>query len=203
MPVAEVRLESVGHRFEGGEQLFRDISLDLLPGRVYALTGPSGSGKSTLLSILAGWTAPAEGKVQRDPGARTAWVFQNPHGVAARSALDHVVLPLLARGLHRAEAEVAARELLAGFRLSGLADRPFGGLSGGEAQRLMLARGIATDPSLLLVDEPTAQLDRRTADTVNESLAALRSPRTVVVVATHDPSTRDMCTDQIDLAGFR
>lgn len=203
MPVAEVRLDSVGHRFEGAEQLFTGVSLTLRPGRVYALTGPSGSGKSTLLSILAGWLRPTEGTVERDPDARTAWVFQNPHGVAGRTALDHVVLPLLARGLRRAEAEVAARALLGGFLLSGLEHRQFSSLSGGEAQRLMLARGIASDPRLLLVDEPTAQLDRRTADGVNESLAALRAPQTVVVIATHDPSTRDMCTDHIDLAGFR
>lgn len=203
MPVAGVRLDSVGHRFDGGDQLFRDVSLVLEPGRVYSLTGPSGSGKSTLLSILAGWLDPSQGRVHRDASARTAWVFQSPHGVASRAALDHVVLPLLARGLRRPEAEIAARELLGRFMLADLEARAFGSLSGGEAQRLMLARGIATDPSLLLIDEPTAQLDRRTADSVNDTLAGLRSPRTVVVIATHDMSTRERCTDDIDLAGFR
>jgi lipoprotein-releasing system ATP-binding protein len=204
VPVAApLRLEAVGHRFEGGDQLFRGLSISLEPGRVYALTGPSGSGKSTLLSILAGWMHPAEGTVVRDASARVSWVFQNPHGVAARTALDHVVLPLLARGYHRRDAEHAARELLARFMLAGLEARPFGALSGGEAQRLMLARGIAAEPYLLLVDEPTAQLDRRTAETVKDSLVALPSPRTIVVIATHDPSVRDTCTDRIDLDGFR
>ena len=204
MPLApSLALESVGHRFEGAEHLFRGLSLVLVAGRVYALTGPSGSGKSTLLSILAGWMRPSEGAVTRDAAARVSWVFQNPHGVAARTALDHVALPLLARGLRRPEAELAARELLGRFGLARLHGRPFASLSGGEAQRLMLARGIAAVPDLLLVDEPTAQLDRRTAETVNDSLVALRSPGTIVVIATHDPSTRDRCTDLIDLEGFR
>ena len=204
MPLApSLALESVGHRFEGAEHLFRGLSLTLEAGRVYALTGPSGSGKSTLLSILAGWLQPSEGTVSRDEAARVSWVFQNPHGVAARSALDHVALPLLARGLGRRDAEAAARELAGRFSLAGVAHRPFASLSGGEAQRLMLARGIAADPDLLLVDEPTAQLDRWTAEAVNDSLLALRSPGTIVVIATHDPSTRDRCTDLIDLEGYR
>ena len=203
MLVSGIRLDGVGHRFGDGARLFGGITLTLEPGRVYALTGPSGSGKSTLLGILAGWTTPAEGRVERSAEARTAWVFQNPHGVAGRTALDHVVLPLLARGLGRAEAEPLGRRLMAGFLLTGLERRPFGALSGGEAQRLMLARGIAAAPDILLVDEPTAQLDRATADIVNDSLAALRTPVTVVVIATHDPATRDRCTDLIDLDGYR
>lgn len=208
MPVASVArgavtLDTVGHRFEGGATLFHELSLTLEPGRVYALTGPSGSGKSTLLSILAGWTNPTDGRVHRDVRARTAWVFQNPHGVAGRTALDHVVLPVLARGARRAEAETAAHDLLDRFGLAGVAESDFGSLSGGEAQRLMLARGIASRPHLLLVDEPTAQLDRATAASVNDTLAALNSPHTVVVVATHDPSTRDRCSDSIDLERYR
>jgi putative ABC transport system ATP-binding protein/lipoprotein-releasing system ATP-binding protein len=198
-----MRLEGVGHRFEGADRLFGGLSMTLEPGRVYALTGPSGSGKSTLLSILAGWMSPTEGSVSRDAVARVSWVLQNPHGVAGRTALDHVALPLLARGLARAEAEPVARELLARFMLAHLEDRQFRTLSGGEAQRLMLARGIASDPGLLLVDEPTAQLDRRTAESVNDSLVALRSEGTIVVIATHDRSTSDRCTDRVDLEEFR
>ena len=205
MPVARgaVTLDAVGHQFEGGAPLFRGLTLALEPGRVYALTGPSGSGKSTLLSILAGWTKPTEGRVSRDNAGSTAWVFQNPHGVAGRTALDHVVLPMLARGARRAQADTAARELLDSFRLGAVADSDFGSLSGGEAQRLMLARGIASHPQVLLVDEPTAQLDRATAASVNDTLAALSSPHTVVVIATHDPSTRDRCSDGIDLERYR
>jgi putative ABC transport system ATP-binding protein/lipoprotein-releasing system ATP-binding protein len=194
-----VTATGLGHHFPGRPWLFRGLELDLRPGRTYALTGPSGSGKSTLLGLLAGWETPRAGAVHRDGVGRTGWVFQNPHGTPRRTALDHVVLPLLVRGLRPQEAERRSVELLGRFGLEGVAQQQFRRLSGGEAQRLMLARAIASEPGLLLVDEPTAQLDLPTARTVNESLGALRSPGTIIVVATHDVATRDSCSDHVDL----
>ena len=179
-----VTLRDVGHTFTGDTWLFRLLNADLRPDRVYALVGPSGSGKSTLLSILAGWAKPSEGSIQRLNIGKTSWVFQNPIGVARRSVIDHVMLPYLARGLERASSEY--REL-----------------SGGEAQRLMLARGVASGADLLLVDEPTAQLDVHTADTVNARLGALSRQGMIVVVATHDHRTRDAATDVIDLEDYQ
>ena len=202
MPVI-LDLDDVGHRFPDGPVLFRGLTMSLRAGEVYALTGPSGSGKSTLLSILSGWLAPSQGAVRSEGVSRTAWVFQNPHGVARRTALDHVTLPYLTQGLSRGEAEARASAQLQSFGLAELGPREFRTLSGGEAQRLMLARGIAGSPDLLLVDEPTAQLDRQTADLVNETMQALRSETTIVVVATHDPHTKDGCTAEIDLGDFR
>lgn len=199
MSGVQVVTTALGHRFPGRPFLFRGLDLVLDSDHVYALTGPSGSGKSTLLALLAGWLAPTEGTVDRDGVERVGWVFQNPHGVARRSALDHVVLPYLTRGLRRPRAVDRARALLAEFRLDDVADRAFSALSGGEAQRLMLARGIAAGPDLLLVDEPTAQLDTETGALVNQTLAALARRGTIVVVATHDPATRAGCTDVIDL----
>ena len=198
-----LELEDVGHGFPNGDLLFQGITLSLHPGNVYALTGPSGSGKSTLLSILASWLVPSLGRVRTAGIHRISWVFQNPHGVARRTALDHVALPHLARGLGRGDAQVLAHAQLKAFALATVASQQFRNLSGGEAQRLMLARGIASAPDLLLIDEPTAQLDRRTAELVNASIHAVRSERTIVVVATHDPMTRDGCTDEIDLGLFR
>lgn len=194
-------LDDLGHRFSGQPWLFRRLSVTLEEGRVYALTGPSGSGKSTLLGIIAGWSQPAEGCVSRsaDP---VGWVFQNPHGVPGRTAVDLVAVPALARGTRPAVAEVEARELLDRFGLSAAADREFRALSGGEAQRLMLARAIARRPAVLLIDEPTAQLDLTTGATVNAVIGELARGGTVVVVATHDSRTRDACTDHIDLAEF-
>jgi ABC-type lipoprotein export system ATPase subunit len=84
--------------------------------------------------------------------------------------------------------------------LAKLGPFPFKTLSGGEAQRLMLARSVASSPDLLLVDEPTAQLDARTADGVNEAIAGMADQGSIVVVATHDPRTRDACTNVIPLA---
>lgn len=197
-----VTTTGVGHRFPGQPPLFEGLSITLEPGRVYALTGPSGSGKSTLLGILAGWITPASGTVERHAIDRVGWIFQNPHGTPRRTALDHVSLPLIARGVCRAEADAQAGELLARFNLAASRHKRFSSLSGGEAQRLMLARGIAAEPDLLLVDEPTAQLDLRTAATVSDSLRNIASAGTIIVIATHDPHARDACTDIIDLGAL-
>lgn len=200
-----VKLTDVGHTFDrtGRDMLFRHITLTLYPGHVYALTGPSGSGKSTLLSIIAGWVTPYVGTVERVDCGRLAWVLQNPHGVARRTALDHVALPFIARGELRRTAEAHARDLLHTFGLTEAASKPFQALSGGEAQRLMLARGVASGAGLLLVDEPTAQLDIATAATVSDRLTALSQSGAIVVVATHDPRTRAACTDVIDLKDYQ
>jgi ABC-type lipoprotein export system ATPase subunit len=197
-----VRGEGLGHHFPGAPFLFRGLDLTLGPGEIIGLCGPSGSGKSTLLSLLAGWVTPVEGRIERTGVSRTGWVFQNPYGVPARTALDHVCLPLLAAGRSRPEARERALEVLATFQLDRAARRPFRELSGGEAQRLMLARAVCAAPDLLLVDEPTAQLDITTAATVNRTLGAVAQDGVIVVIATHDPHTRAACTRVVDLAAF-
>lgn len=191
----------VTHSFAPGAPLFRPISHTFVAGTITGVVGPSGCGKSTLLAIAAGMIHPTSGIVTR-PEGRSVWVFQNPHGVARRSALDHVSLPLLADGRSRRDADREARRLLTDF---GLADRvavPFSALSGGEAQRLMLARAVAARPQLLLVDEPTAQLDRPMAAHVNSVIARLARAGTAVVIATHDADTRRACDQVIELEGL-
>ena len=195
-----VELVAVSHSFDARAPLFAPVSRLLLPARTYALTGPSGSGKSTLLGILAGSLAPSLGTVRTCGIARTGRVLQNPHGTARRSALDHVVLPFLARGERRWSAQVHAEALLSTFGLAELAATPFARLSGGEAQRLMLARAVASAPDLLLVDEPTAQLDSRSAETVIEVLGHVSSGGSIVVVATHDRRAAAACETAIELA---
>jgi len=195
-----VRGTGLSHRFGTNPELFTDLDFELSPGQIVGLCGPSGSGKSTLLSIIAGWEHPTGGRLEREHITRTCWVFQNPHGVAHRTAIDHVVLPLLARRLTRSQAEDQALAILSLFNLVPVAARIFRDLSGGEAQRLMLARAVATAPDLLLVDEPTAQLDQHTAATVNQTLANIAQDDTIVVIATHDPAIRSACTHVIDLA---
>lgn len=192
-------MRDVGHSFPGAPLLYQGLNDELHQGEIVGLVGPSGSGKSTLLSILAGWMNPTHGSVVRTDITHTSWVFQNPYGVPRRSALDHVVLPILARGISRDHAEIRARQIMRSFKLGDSADRPFRLLSGGEAQRLMLARAVATDSDLLLVDEPTAQLDLATAATVNSVLRGLAQDGAIVVVATHDPGTRAACRRVIDL----
>ena len=193
-------LDNVGHQFGSAPPLFTTLSAAYTSGQIVALVGPSGSGKSTLLAILAGWLAPSEGEVRGVKSARFAWAFQNPIGVSRRSALDHVVLPFLARGETRAEAETNARELLATFNLTAAAERPFSALSGGESQRLMLARAVATSADVLLIDEPTAQLDRTSAESVIEVIGHLAKEGSLVLIATHDDRVRDRCDALLDLA---
>ena len=203
--IRRVLLQDVGHTFDrtGEDMMFQHLTMTLLPKHVYALVGPSGSGKSTLLSIIAGWVKPFSGSVERIDCGRVAWVLQNPHGVARRTALDHVALPFIARGMRRHDANQQAEELLDAFGLDEVGAKLFKDLSGGEAQRLMLARGMASGAGLLLVDEPTAQLDLHTAATVNQRLHHLSMSGAIVVVATHDPRTRDACTDLIDLRDYQ
>jgi putative ABC transport system ATP-binding protein/lipoprotein-releasing system ATP-binding protein len=181
--------------------LFEDLTADLAPGHVYALTGPSGSGKSTLLGIIAGWIPPTSGSIAREGISGIQWVFQSPHGVAGRTALDQVSLPFLARGLSRADADTAAHTLLQDMGIAHLASSAFRHLSGGEGQRLMIARALAANPDLLLLDEPTAALDHRTAQEVVDVVAALAQRDCIVVIATHDPRVQERCTDRLSLAG--
>ena len=198
----ELVVHDLAHRFPGTDVLFEHLNFTVQPGSTVAVCGPSGCGKSPLLSILAGWEKPYRGTVERLGITRTGWVFQNPYGVPERSALDHVVLPLLAKGLTRREAEPQALEAMGLFDLQYASDRRFSDLSGGEAQRLMLARAVCSHPDMLLVDEPTAQLDTRTAHSVSHVLGNLAGQGMIVLVATHDPDTRAACSRVIDLAEY-
>ena len=189
----------LSHWFPGTEKLFSELNFALVPGQITGVCGPSGCGKSTLLSILAGWETPKEGTVTRTEILRIGWVFQNPHGTPTRTAIDHVVFPLLAAGQSRVQAEPEALHVMTLFGLRHVAERPFSALSGGESQRLMLARAVTAKPDLLLVDEPTAQLDLATAATVNSVLGSIALSGAIVVIATHDQGTRAVCDHVIDL----
>jgi ABC-type lipoprotein export system ATPase subunit len=189
----------VSHWFADTNRLFQHLTFTLDPGDLVALTGPSGSGKSTLLSLLAGWETPKEGTINHAQIHTVGWVFQNPHGVSERTAIDHVTLPLLAKGATRPQAEEQARRIMRQFGLEPVAQRKFKRLSGGEAQRLMLARAVALQPNLLLVDEPTAQLDRESSKTVSQVLHQLADHDMIVIVATHDALTAAACPKRIQL----
>ena len=195
-------ITNLAHRYPGTDVLFEHLSVTVEPGHTVAVCGPSGSGKSTFLSLVAGWEKPFSGTIERDGIARVGWVFQNPYGVAGRTALDHVVFPLLAQGMTRRQAEVRAQEQLERFDLGYASGRLFRELSGGEAQRLMLARAVCSRPDMLLVDEPTAQLDTRSARSVAAVLGNLAGQGMIVLVATHDPMMRDACESTINLADY-
>ncbi|MGO8608787.1 ATP-binding cassette domain-containing protein, partial [Rhizobium johnstonii] len=105
MSNTELEARNLTHAHPGGSDLFQPLTFVLAPGEIVGVCGPSGSGKSTLLSLLAGWEKPISGKVIRRGISTVRWVFQNPHGVSRRAALDHVVFPLLAQGIRRRKAE--------------------------------------------------------------------------------------------------
>jgi ABC-type lipoprotein export system ATPase subunit len=189
----------LGHSFSGRPPLFRGLDFELVDGALTALTGPSGSGKSTLLSLLAGWRRPTEGTLVRDGVELVSWVPQSPFGVAQRSLLDHVALPLLARGWPRDRAEASGQAALSRFRLDAVVDSRYGEVSGGEAQRLMLARASLVHADLLVVDEPTAQLDPVSAAAVIETLGELADSGRIVVIATHDPRVAAVARHEIRL----
>jgi ABC-type Fe3+/spermidine/putrescine transport system ATPase subunit len=184
------------HAVRGGVPALAGVTLDVEPGEVVALLGPSGSGKSTLLAVLAG-LHPARGAVRLDGADATrlaperrgfGMVFQGlalwPH-LGVRAHLEWV---LAAAKVPRAEHAARVREELALFELEPLSERLPAQLSGGEAQRLALARARVARPRALLLDEPFGALDRRLRERFLNALRAAhaREPRTTVLV-THDP----------------
>lgn len=202
VPDYELALDSVSHSFRGSADLFTDVSYAFERGAMYAIVGPSGSGKSTLLHILSGWLAPSSGVVTRVGFDSLQWVFQNPFGVGKRTAADLVALPLIARGSPRNDAAKWAQRYLGDMGLARSAHKQFRSLSGGEAQRVMLARALAARPDLLLIDEPTAQLDFETTAAVNRVIANASTNESIVIVATHDSDTKSKCDFVLDLGDY-
>lgn len=174
----------------GGVQILRDVTLTIEAGPPTFLIGPNGAGKSVLLRLLHRLLVPTAGRVSWSglPGEaarRQAMVFQRPV-LLRRSVLANVLYPLRLAGLARAERERRAQEGLALVGLSALASRPARRLSGGEQQRLALARAAALQPEVLFLDEPCASLDPAATRAVEEIVAALAARGTKIVMTTHD-----------------
>jgi lipoprotein-releasing system ATP-binding protein len=186
----------------GELQILNGISLSLDRGEAVAIMGPSGSGKSTLLYILGALEPPSAGRViidGKDPYAlregeqaafrneHIGFVFQDHSLLPQCSVLENVLSPTLVARNGDADADLArARELLSRVGLGDRIDHRPGELSGGEKQRAALARALIRNPSLLLCDEPTGNLDRTSADAVADLLLELHATaRTVLIVVTH------------------
>jgi lipoprotein-releasing system ATP-binding protein len=202
-PVLE--LVGVSRHYREGEarlDILIDVDFSLVPGQTVALIAPSGAGKSTLLHIAGLLEQPDAGEVKINnaatstmtDGARTklrrnaiGFVYQFHHLLPEFTALENVALPQTINGLERAEAKRRARELLDYLRLGPRASHRPGELSGGEQQRVAIARAVANAPALLLADEPTGNLDPRTAEHVFATLMTLaRASGLAVLVATHN-----------------
>ena len=174
-----------------------DATCTVWPGDAIAVTGPSGSGKSTLLHLLAAIDAPTTGQVDWPalgrhprllPPGTIGVVFQGPSLLPALDAVENVALLLLLAGADERDADRAAHAALEQLGLDDIAHHLPEELSGGQAQRVAVARALAGRPRLLLADEPTGQLDHATAGPVIDAIeAAAEASGAGVIVATHDP----------------
>jgi putative ABC transport system ATP-binding protein len=208
-PEPLVRLLGVERRYAAGGTIttaLHGIDLDVDEGALLALIGPSGSGKTTLMGVIGGLDLPDRGSVVVDGIDVTAlrgealagyrlrtvgFVFQSPGLVPLMTALENVALPLQLMGKDSPEAETLAREALVSVGLEARARHRSFELSGGEQQRVALARVLAKRPRLLLADEPTGQLDSETSAAIIDLIRSFRG-HTTIIVATHDDAVAAM-----------
>ncbi|MFA7664806.1 MAG: ABC transporter ATP-binding protein [Burkholderiaceae bacterium] len=201
-------------------EVLHGIDLRLEEGEFVALIGPSGSGKSTLLNLIGLLERPTSGRIEltgRDigtldeagltalRGAAIGFVFQFHHLLPAFTALENVTMPaIIQRGISDAEVEQRARELLARVGLAGDWHKRPGELSGGMQQRVAIARALSLSPRLILADEPTGNLDTKTAEDVFELLLEFnRETRAACLVVTHDPRLAARCQRSIEIVDGR
>jgi len=202
---ALVRVEGVGKVFRSGKSdlvLFENLSFQVARGEMLAIVGESGAGKSTLLHILGALDRPSAGDVycanlrlnslSEDAAAEfrnreIGFVWQFHYLLPEFTAVENVAMPLLLRGIGQEEARRQGLEWLSAVGLQPRAHHRSGELSGGEQQRVALARALITQPKILLADEPTGDLDSRTADSVFELVARLhRDCHLTSLIATHN-----------------
>jgi putative ABC transport system ATP-binding protein len=203
-PIVEIRgLRKVYHRDRQELVVLDGIDLDIPEGSFEALMGPSGSGKTTLLNLIAGIDQPTAGTVRvagedigrMSEGARAAWrsrnigfIFQFYNLMPVLTAAENVELPLLLAPLSKAERKRRVELALKLVDLSDRADHTPRQLSGGQQQRVAIARAIVADPQIIVADEPTGDLDRKSAEDVLGLLTTLNETLTkTVVMVTHDP----------------
>jgi len=208
------------YRTAAGEvSVLRGVDLDVAGGEMVAITGASGVGKSTLLHVLGTLDRPDAGSLEvagedalsLDPGRRCAFrnrtlgfVFQFHHLLPEFTALENVSMPLWIGARPAQEARRRAQELLAEVGLAGREHHRPGALSGGEQQRVAVARALAASPRALLADEPTGDLDRATGQKLHETLRSLvRARGLTVVVVTHNEELARGCDRVLKLEGGR
>ena len=207
--MALIRIKDLTRHYAGGDetvQALRGVSLAIEEGEFVTIMGQSGSGKSTLLSVLGGMNHPTAGEVEM-AGVRLydltgeqladfraeklGFVFQSFHLVPYLTALENVMLPLAITKMKNRDKVAAAREALERVGLGGKADRLPNQLSGGEQERVAIARAIVKKPPIILADEPTGNLDTKTSEEVMDLFRRLNAAGHTVVMVTHNP---DNCT---------
>ncbi|MEK7244765.1 MAG: phosphate ABC transporter ATP-binding protein [Pseudomonadota bacterium] len=186
----------------GGKRLIKNVSCVFAPGLCTVIVGPNGAGKSLLLRLCHGLVRPSSGAIawqgarERDPRPFQAMVFQRPV-MLRRSVAANVDYALALRGIAKAERRVLVHDALEWTGLSHLRERPARVLSGGEQQRLALARVWALNPEVLFLDEPTASLDPAATHTIEELIAAIHAAGTRLIMATHDLGQARRMADEV------
>jgi NitT/TauT family transport system ATP-binding protein len=188
-----IELQHVGKLFgDGLVRALQDVSFDVRPGEFVSLVGPSGCGKTTLLRIINGLITPEEGTVtvmggRPEPGPDLAMVFQSARLLPWRTVSGNIEFALAMRGHHKAERRQRALALLGAVGLRDFADAFPHQLSGGMQQRVGLARALAVEPKVLLMDEPFAALDAMTREVLRKELLQMWARRRMAIVfVTHD-----------------
>ncbi|MFG6302438.1 ABC transporter ATP-binding protein [Corynebacterium aurimucosum] len=199
----------------GGGPVLAGISLNIEPGELVAVMGPSGSGKSTLLHCMSGVLTPTHGSVRYGdeelsalgdgPRSRTrlrnfGFVFQDGQLLPELSNVDNVALPAMLNGMGRGAARKRAMELLDQLGLGGLAERRPAQVSGGQAQRVTIARALVANPGVVFADEPTGALDQSTGHEVMQMLTTIvRQSGASLVMVTHDPKVADWMQRRVEI----
>jgi len=215
-----IEVTSLNKRYRVGTQdihVLRDLELTVESGEMVAVMGASGVGKSTLLHLLGGLDRPDSGRVVVDGrdmntltdealvafrNARVGFVFQFHHLLPEFSALENAEMPMRIARRRPAESRSAARDLLEAVGLGERLDHRPSMLSGGEQQRVAVARALVMQPALVLADEPTGDLDERTGDSLNALFRQMHQQRGLTsVIATHNPRLAAACDRVLRLEG--
>ncbi len=220
MPLLQVQNVSKSYPTAAGPlQVLTAVSLDVKAGEVVAIIGESGSGKSTLLHLIGALDRPTSGSILIDEddifrksdealarfrNERIGFIFQFHHLLPEFSALENVAMPALIRGRKMKDALPRARQLLDLQGLSHRLDHRPSQLSGGEQQRVAVARALMNEPSLVLADEPTGNLDMKTADVLHgEILRLSRELGQTFIIVTHNPALAELADRILRLGAGR
>ncbi len=218
MPETVIKLENVWKTYKLGKievPVLKDINLAISPGSFVTIMGPSGSGKSTLMYLLGILDVPTKGEIYLDGknvsnfsedalsqirGKKIGFVFQQFNLLQSLSALENVMMPMIFQGVPEGERKERAKKLLATFGMDKRVNHKPTELSGGEQQRVAIARSLANNPEIVIADEPTGNLDSGTGKIIMTALKKLhQEEKKTIIVVTHDPNIANYSEEIVNI----
>ncbi len=212
----QIRISHLSRTYQKGSVevcALQDVSFELSQGRYYSIVGKSGSGKSTLLNLIGGLDKPTGGDIDfygkkmsemsrkdlaRHRQTSVGMIFQSFNLINSRTAMENVVLPLVFSGMNKRERTSRGKDILGQVGLGNRMKHYPGELSGGEAQRVSIARALANQPDVILADEPTGNLDSKTSEEIVNLLVSLNKEHGLtVIMVTHDVEMAEGVSDQV------